>query len=134
MPRSELQARWRWFFVLAAVEAAASVAALAAVPGGSSGLSTARLALLLLLGALALASAVLAIRPRFIPEMFGRGWLLWVSGSISVVAGFGLFVLRYLRPDVLLPYFQRLGILLWCAQLLGLQALAWGLVVVRGPH
>ncbi|MFN2119168.1 MAG: hypothetical protein ACK2T0_02100, partial [Anaerolineales bacterium] len=69
-----------------------------------------------------------------IPRLFGRRRLLYVSGSIAVLAGVGLFLLRYLRPDVLLPYYQRLGVLLWYALLLGFQALAWGLVVMLGPH
>ena len=113
MARTDMQARWRWFFVLAAVEAAVSVAALAAVPSGSAGFSTARGALLLFLAAFALASIVLALRPRAIPGLFGRRRLLYVSGSIAVLAGVGLFLLRYLRPDILLPYYQRLGVLLW---------------------
>jgi len=134
MPPLDMQARWRWFFFLAALEAVASAIVLAAVPRGSSAFSAERLGLLGLLAAFTLASLLLVARPRFIPALFGRSRVLYLFGSLSVVMGGGLFLLRYLRPDVLLPYYERLGVLLWYGLLLGLQALAWGLVVLLGPH
>jgi hypothetical protein len=134
MLRTDMQARWRWFFLLAALEAGASVVALAAVPRESSGISAARLVLVLLLAGLGLASTALVIRPGFIPALFGHSRVLYLFGSLSVLAACALFLLRYLRPEILLPYYDRLGILLWYALVLGLEALTWGLVVMFGAH
>jgi hypothetical protein len=124
MPRSLDRSTqyWRWYCVLAALEAGAAVLALLALPREGSALSPARVGVLaFLLGALlcfGVAAARLKTPPKHIPDS-----LPVMAAGLALVAAVALYLLRFLDPITLIPYYQRLGIPLFYLLALCLQAL-----------
>ncbi len=116
-----MEARWRGFYFLAAAEAGVAFLALAVVPRDAHGFSLARLGLLGLLGALGAFWLLCAFRPPRLAPFFSTPVAIHLFGSLAVLAGASLFVLRYLNPPFLEPYFARLGLLLWYLLFLGIQ-------------
>ncbi len=120
---TDLRARWRGFYILAAAEAVIAFLALAVVPREAHGFSPARLGLLALLGALGAFWLLCALRPPRPAPFFSTPLAMHLFGSLAVLAGASLFVLRYLNPPLLQPYFVRLGLLLWYFVFLGIQVI-----------
>jgi len=122
MAGSDAQARWHWYFLLAAVEAAAAFALLVVAPRGSSGFSPARIGVLASLVASFAYWFYCWARPTRIPCAFSHPAAVPIAGLLSLLLGVTLFLLRYLFPQDLGPYFERLGVLLWYLLLLSVQA------------
>ena len=125
---------WQWFSALAALEAGAAFAALAMVPSDSGGFSPARLGMLGVLVLFFVGGVIAAVRtPRFVERL---------AQPALAVAGFGLafliaavlFLLRYLRPEQLLPYYHRLGPLAWYMLAVSVELALCALVVRFGLH
>jgi hypothetical protein len=111
----------RWFFALAALEAGAALFALIDIPTGTQGLSLGRLALLAALGVPLFGAAFLAARPPKALDGLVRVHVVAGLYLFFVLAAVALFLLRYLNPETLLPYYERLAPLLWYLCILALQ-------------
>ncbi len=104
---------WRWFFMLAALEAGAAFVALALVPHESGGYSLSRLAIFGVLGAcLAVCGFLSARPPEWLPALARRRYAM-AAAIAALATGIVLFLLRYAAPERLLPYYARLAPLLW---------------------
>jgi hypothetical protein len=125
---------WKWFFLLAALEAGAAFVALQLIPRESGGYSGARLAVLLALAACALATAYLAFRASVWFPALAQPRYLWLSSSLAIISSMALFLLRYGTPDRLLPYYVRLVPLLLYTTLVGSEFTLWGLWLRNGVH
>ncbi len=128
-PRSSL---WRPFFLLAALEAGAAFFALLWVPRQAGGFSFSRLAMLGLLAAFFVGWTYGLLRlPRGLAG-FARPPYALLSALLSLTLGVTLFLLRYLDPEQLLPYYQRLAPLLFYLLFLSLQFTLFSLAVRFG--
>ncbi len=137
MKPGQLGGNWRWFFFAAALEAGAAFYTLARVPReGSGGLllgfSPARLAMLaLLLGFFSLWTwCGLRLASRF--KLAPANRLILTATLAALLLGLGLFLLRYLDPERLLPAYQRLSPLLFYLLVLALQSALWLLLLRNG--
>jgi hypothetical protein len=124
-----------WLFFATAFESLIAALALLLIPS-ESGLSPARLALL----------AILAL--IFVGAIFGgwiarRGWTrfervlstpIWICSLTVPALGLVLFLLRYLNPGRLLPYYERLSPLLWLLLIVALQTSIFLLLSKNGFH
>jgi len=134
----QLGGAWRWFFLAAALEAGAALYMLARVPREASGgvlfgFSAARLVMLALLLAFFALWTWCGIRlppPRFTPEP--RLGLILAAALISLLLALGLFLLRYLDAERLLPVYQRLSPLLFYLLALAVQSALWLLLLRNG--
>jgi hypothetical protein len=126
--------RWRWFFILAAVEASVAVLAMAAIPGEGAFPSAARTAMLVFLAGCGVTGIVLAARPPRDADFDGVRIALPASAVASGAAAAALFLIRYLEPATLLPYYHRLAPLLWFILALSGQALVFLLIGRYGLH
>src|SRR5574341_364821 len=123
---------WCWFFVLAALEAGAAFFALLSVPRQAGGYSLSRLAMLGLLSVFFILWTYTALRlPRGLDGMT-RPSLALLSALLSLTFGVALFLLRYLDPERLLPYYQRLSPLLFYLLLLSFQFALFSLAIRFG--
>ena len=125
---------WRWFLSLAALEAGAAFVALAATPHETSGYSTARLAVLILLGVLLAVCGYFAIRVPGKLDGLAQPRYAFLSLLISLLLALALLLLRYLEPERLLPYYQRLSPLLWYLLVLSAEFSFWCLLIRYGLH
>ncbi|MBI1855463.1 MAG: glycosyltransferase family 39 protein [Chloroflexi bacterium] len=128
------QSHWRWFFIIAALEAGAAFFALLIIPREGRGFSIFRLAIL---GALFSFSIIwiyfAARRPKWL-DSFARRASIVAAPLLSLTLAVALFLLRYLDPARSLPYFQRLSPLLFYLLVLALQASFFLLFVRYGLH
>jgi hypothetical protein len=127
---------WPWFFITAAFESLIAIVALLLVPS-ESGLSLPRLALLGILFLLASIGVFLGIRARKDParfDAFARTSFIFSATLLSLLSGLILFLLRYLNPEKLLPYYERVSPLLWVALIISLQAILFLNLVKNGFH
>ena len=125
---------WRWFFLFAALEAGAALVVLFLVPHQGGSFSLTRLAMFgILLGFLILWAYFFA-RPPKRWEILVRPSLASVSALLAVTIGCALFLLRYLNPEQYLPYYQRLGPLLFYLLVLTLQFSIFALISLYGFH
>ncbi len=123
---------WRWFFVLAALEAGAAFVALLVVPHEGSGYSLSRLGMLGLLVAIALAAIIAAlVLSRRIGPWVRPGSAVF-SFALTFLLAVALFLLRYLAPDEALPYYVRVAPLLWYGLLLSAELGVFCLVQLYG--
>ena len=128
------QGKRRWFFGLAALEAGAAFVALALLPREGQIISAARA---LMLGVLALfffAGIALALRPPHWLALLQRPSVIFSMALLSLLVATALFLLRYLDPSILLPFYQRLEPLLWYLLVLGIQTTLLLLVRTYGFH
>jgi hypothetical protein len=125
---------WRWLFLLISLEAIATAVGLLRMPLESSGISIARLASALALAASVLVGATFAVQPPGWTRGPGSGYAVAFLGVISIALAVGLFLLRYLDPDRLGPYFERLGFMLAFLLAASLQALLVLLFNRYGVH
>ena len=125
---------WPWFFFTAAFESLAAAAALLLIPS-ESGLSLARiglLAILLLFFCMGIYLGIIARRDSSQFELTARARYIISSALLFLTSGLLLFLLRYLNPERLLPYYERLSPLLWYFFILGIQAFAFLLLLKNG--
>jgi hypothetical protein len=123
---------WRWFFVLAALEAGAAFVALLAVPHESSGYSVWRLAFLTVLAAFFIASVYPIVRPFKRLEKLAQQEHSLGAALTACLLAIALFLLRYLAPERLLPYYQRLSPLLWYCLIVAAEFSLCSLVIWHG--
>ena len=127
---------WPWFFLTTAFESLLAILLLFLVPS-ESGLSLARLALLAILALFFLAGIYLGFLARRDSSRFGFAAstpFILSSAFLSLISSLLLFLLRYLNPERLLPYYERLSPLLWYLLLIGLQSIIFLLFVKNGFH
>jgi hypothetical protein len=120
---------WRWYCILAALEAGAAIAFLVALPREGSGFSLARIGVLAFLLSALLFFGTAAARQMEPPSRLLQ-YVLPISAILAFVAAVVLYLLRYLNPASLLPYYQRLSIPVLYVLVLCLQTLA----VLAFPH
>jgi hypothetical protein len=127
---------WPWFFFAAAFESLLAVVVLLLVPS-ESGLSPARLALLGGLAFMAIAATLLGMRARHDSTRFDSlaGTPLLISATLlSLLSSLALFLLRYLNPEKLLPYYERVSPLLWVLLIISVQSILFLNLVKNGFH
>jgi hypothetical protein len=127
---------WPWFFFAAAFESLIAAVGLLLVPS-ESGLSPARLALLGLLAFIIIAAILLGMRARRDSTQFdsltGAPWLISAT-LLFLLSGLALFLLRYLNPEKLLPYYERVSPLLWVLLIISIQTIIFLNLVKNGFH
>ncbi len=124
-----------WYFFAAAFQSLLAIAALLRVP--SEGISLARLGLLGVMALLFLSSIGLGLYSRRNLTRFERFWTtpaLLSSALLFLVFAVILFLLRYLNPERLLPYYERIAPLLWLLFFLTLEATFLILLIKNGFH
>lgn len=124
-----------WFFFAAAFQSLLAALVLLRVP--SEGLSLARLVLLGAIGILFLLGVGWGLYSRRNPLPFDKFFttpFILSSTLLSLVFGLILFLLRYLNPERLLPYYERLSPLLWLLLFLALEATLLLVLIKNGFH
>ncbi len=127
---------WPWFFFTAAFESLLAALALLLLPS-ESGLSLPRLgllAVLLIFFFMGMNWGWIARRDSSRFDKFANTPLIFSSSLLSLTSGLLLFLLRYLNPQRLLPYYERLSPLLWLLLVLGIQAAIFLLLLKNGFH
>jgi hypothetical protein len=127
---------WPWFFFAAAFESFIAIVSLLLIPS-ESGLSPARAALITVLlvflfGGIYLGFHARRDSTRF--DTFARTSIILICAFLALTSSLLLFLLRYLNPEELLPYYERLSPLLWYFLVLGVQAVIFLLLVRNGFH
>ncbi len=127
---------WPWFFFAAAFESFIATVSLLLIPS-ESGLSIARMALIAVLLAFFFAGIYFGLiarsdTSRF--DRFARAPFILSSTLLFLTSSLLLFLLRYLNPERLLPYYERLSPLLWCLLIIGLQSVIFLTLVKNGFH
>ncbi|MDP2777051.1 MAG: glycosyltransferase family 39 protein, partial [Anaerolineales bacterium] len=125
---------WPWFFFAAAFESLAAMLGLLLVPS-EGGLSLARVALLAILLSFFVLGIYLGIvtrrdLTRF--DKFARAPIIFSCALLFLTSSLLLFLLRYLNPERLLPYYERLSPLLWYFLAIGIQAVLFLLLIKKG--
>lgn len=124
-----------WYFFAAAFQSLLAISALLRVP--SEGLSLARLALLAVMAVFIISGIGLGFYSRrnlVCFERFITTPALISSALLSLAFGLTLFLFRYLDPERLLPYYERIAPLLWLLFLLTLEATFLILLIKNGFH
>lgn len=124
-----------WYFPAAAFQSLIAAAALLRVP--SEGLSFARLALLGIIGVVFFFGIGLGLYSRRNPTRFERlpaAPIILSSALLSLTFSLILFLLRYLNPERLLPYYERMSPLLWLLFFLALEFTFLLLLLKNGFH
>ncbi|MBC7876441.1 MAG: glycosyltransferase family 39 protein [Anaerolineales bacterium] len=127
---------WPWFFFAAAFESLFAILALLLVPS-ESGISFARISLLSILVIFFFAGIYLGFIARRDLSRFNsiaRTPFILSSALLSLTSSLLLFLLRYLNPERLLPYYDRVSPLLWYLLILGIQSAIFLLLVKNGFH
>ena len=128
------RSQWRWFFVLAALEAGAAFFASAWVPRTGSGFSVSRLALLALLFVFFIGGIYFAVRlPRRLAGPLQPGYAL-ASAFLALTLAIALFLFRYFDPGRFLIYYQRISPLLFYLFILTVQFSLFVLAFHYGLH
>ncbi len=128
------KSHWRWFFILATLEAGAAFFALALIPHEGSRFSISRLTLLAALFAFFALWIYFSVRPPKQLDSLARPAFIVSSALLSLTLAVSLFLLRYLDPVHSLPYFQRLSPLLFYLLALSLQTSLFLLFICFGFH
>ncbi|MBI3164935.1 MAG: glycosyltransferase family 39 protein [Chloroflexi bacterium] len=124
-----------WYFIAAAFQSLLAIAALLRVP--SEGISLARLALLAVMAVILLGGIGLGLYSRrnlIRFEGFFTTPIILSSTLLSLLLSLILFLLRYLNPERLLPYYERISPLLWLFFFLTLEATILILLAKNGFH
>jgi hypothetical protein len=127
---------WPWFFFTAAFESLIAACALLLVPS-ESGLSLPRLAFLGILLLTVAGLTFLGLRARRNPAPFdslARSSFILSATLLSLICSLTLFLLRYLNPQKLLPYYERVSPLLWVFLVISVQAIFFFNLVKNGFH
>ena len=135
-PSSKFSYLWPWFFFTTAFESLLAILLLYLVPS-ESGLSFARLGLLAILALLFFAGIYWGIIARRDSSRFDRAVrtpFIFTAALLALTSGLILFLLRYLNPERLLPYYERLSPLLWYLFIIGLQSVIFLTLLKNGFH
>jgi hypothetical protein len=127
---------WPWFFHTAAFESLLAILLLYLVPS-ESGLSIARLGLLAILALFFFAGIYFGFIARRDLTRFSfaaRTSFIFSFALLSLVSSLILFLLRYLNPERLLPYYERLSPLFWYLLIIGLQSVIFLILARNGFH
>ncbi len=127
---------WPWFFLTAAFESLVAIAALFLIPS-EGGLSFARIALLGVLIFVFGTATFLGFRARQNSAQFDSFASTPFIASMTLLfltSGLSLFLLRYLNPERLLPYYERVAPLLWLLLIVAMQAIIFLNLVKNGFH
>jgi hypothetical protein len=127
---------WPWFFFAAAFESLLAIVVLLLVPS-ESGLSLQRLALLGVLAAIFIATIFFGMHARRDSTQFdslANTPFLISAALLLLTSGLTLFLLRYLNPEKLLPYYERVSPLLWVLLVISIQAIIFLNLVKSGFH
>src|SRR5258706_446002 len=127
---------WPWFFFAAAFESLFAILWLILIPS-EGGLSMARFALMAILFLFFAFGIYLGFRARNNSTQFDgfvRPILIFYSTLLALTSSLLLFFLRYLNPEKLLPYYDRLSPLLWYFLVVGIQAAIFFLLIKNGLH
>jgi hypothetical protein len=127
---------WPWFFFTTAFESLLAILLLLLVPS-EGGLSFARLGVLAILALFFFAGIYLGFIARRDLSRFdlaSRTPFIFSSALLFLTSSLILFLLRYLNPERLLPYYERLSPLLWYLLVIGLQSVVFLTLVKNGFH
>jgi len=128
------RSQWRWFFVLAALEAGAAFFALVWVPRSGSGFSVSRLVLLAMIFVFFIGGIYFAARlPRRLAEPFQLRYAV-ASAFLALILGIVLFLLRYFDPGRFLVIYQRISPILFYLFILTTQFSLFVLTFHYGFH
>jgi hypothetical protein len=125
-----------WLFFATAFESLIAALLLLLVPS-ESGLSVARLALLGILILFFFGGIFLGFTARRDLTRFDRALstpFILTCSLAALICGLILFLLRYLNPERLLPYYERLSPLLWFLLVVTIQAAVFLLLSKNGFH
>jgi hypothetical protein len=67
-------------------------------------------------------------------DLAARESFIFSSAFLSLISSLVLFLLRYLNPEKLLPYYERLSPLLWYLFIIGIQSVIFLTLVKNGFH
>jgi hypothetical protein len=124
---------WPWFFFAAAFQSLLAVARLVRVP--SEGLSFARLAMFGILAFLHLLEYIFGFTARRDPsrfDRFARTPFITAAALLTLTSSLLLFLLRYLNPEQMLPYYERMSPLLWLLFILSAELAVFLLLLKNG--
>jgi hypothetical protein len=127
---------WPWFFFTTAFESLLAILLLLLIPS-ESGLSLARLGLLAILAFFFFVGIYLGFIALHNPSRFdlaARTYFIFSSALLSLTSSLVLFLLRYLNPEKLLPYYERMSPLLWYLFIIGLQSAIFLIFLKNGFH
>ena len=125
---------WRWFFLLAALEAGAAFLTLIWVPRTGGGFSLLRLGMLALLSTFMISSFYFAIHlPHRLIRPLQPGYAL-ASSTLALIFGTLLFLLRFLAAGRFLIFYERISPLLFFLLLLSIQFSLFVLAFHYGIH
>jgi len=127
---------WPWFFFAAAFESLVAIVSLLLIPS-EGGISLARAGMLIALIAFLLIAIYLGWiarhnLSRF--DKFANTPYLFASALLFLTSSLLLFLLRYLNPERLLPFYARISPLLWYLIALGIQSTVFLLLLKNGFH
>jgi len=123
-----------WFFYLCAGEGLIALTGLLSVPSEGGVFSPARLVLITVFLTLILGWIYAGWRPARFLDVSSESRFVILAALLALTFGLLLFLLRYLNPDRLLPYYARLSPLLWYLFLLSAQTALFVLVRQNGFH
>jgi len=126
---------WPGFFFAAAFQSLLSALTLLSLP--SEGLSFARLALFGVFSLIFLTGIYFGFIARRDHSRFGRFAgtpLITAAALLALTSSLLLFLLRYLNPERLMPYYERMSPLLWLLVFLGAEAALFLLLLKNGFH
>ena len=129
---------WPWFFFAAAFESLLAILALLLIPS-ENGLSLARIGLLAILLLFFFAGIYFGFREAARRDLskfnrFASTPFILSSAFLSLTSSLLLFLLRYLNPERLIPYYERLSPLLWYLLVFGIQTVIFLLLLKNGFH
>ena len=127
---------WPWFFLTTVIESVFALIQLLRIPS-EGGLSVARLGLLGVLSFIAIASVIGGFFSRRDPARFEvvvSTPFIFSSALLALTSSLTLFLLRYLNPDLLLSFYQRLSPLLWLLLVLAIQSAIFLTYLKHGFH
>ncbi len=124
---------WPWFFFTTAFESLLAILLLYLVPS-ESGLSLARAGLLAILALFFFTGIYFGFRDSSRFDLAARAPIILSSALLSLTSSLILFLLRYLNPERLLPYYERLSPLLCYLFIIGLQTAIFLLLIKNGFH
>lgn len=126
-----------WFFFAAAFQSLVPILTLLSIPT-ENGISIARLALLAILFLFLITGIYLGFRASkdssSLNLFLTRTSSILATTLLSLTGGLILFLLRYLNPEQLLPYYERLSPLLWYVFFIGFELVIFSLLLKYGFH
>ena len=127
---------WPWFFFAAAFQSVFAIFALLLIPT-ENGISIARLGLLGVLTIFFFGGiyfGFIARKNGSAFDKFASTSNILFSALLALTSSLLLFLLRYLNPERLLPFYERLSPLLWYFLIISIQAILFLLLVKNGFH